>query len=136
MRLAYRWPDRRFNRARALVARLRRRSYGKPYPCGLLHEHPGRCVWFTPGDYLKLAAPLLHPLEPLPGPRVGMPDCPGCGRVVFGIEYVAEGWVVRDANTVAVYGRQVPDAVYERWLRFDSCGCERRVIVPATDSNL
>jgi hypothetical protein len=130
MRLAYRLPDRRFNRLRALVARLRRRSYGEPCDCGLLHEHPGSCVWWTPGGYLRLAPPLLHPLDPLPGPRAGMPDCPGCGRVVFGIDCDdGEVWVVRDEHSAIAYGQPTAGASHEATLRFEPCGCERREIL-------
>lgn len=124
-RLAYRRPGRRLDPLLALIARIRRRSYGEPYQCGLLWAHAGRCVWFTPGEYLSLAPPLWHPLDPLPGPRVGMPDCPGCGRTVFGIEWSAEVWVVRDECCAAAYGHPVPGGSHEWALRFD-CGCEFR----------
>ncbi len=129
MRLAYRRPGKRPDPLLALIARLRRRPYGEPYDCGLLHEHAGRCVWFTPGGYLKVAPPVLHPLDPLPNPRVGAPDCPGCGRAVFGIESDGEVWVLRDEHCVAAYEVPRPGASHERALRFD-CGCEFREFLP------
>lgn len=120
---------RRLDPLLALFARIRQRPYGEPYQCGLLHGHGGRCVWFTAGGYLKLAPPILHPLDPLPGPRVGSPDCPACGRPVFGMESDGEVWVLRDEGSEIACGQPVPGGSHERTLRFD-CGCEFRELPP------
>jgi hypothetical protein len=127
MRLAYRLPDRRLNRLRALVARLRRRCYGDPHQCGLLHAHPGECVWFTPGQYLDTWPPLLRALDPC-GWRE---PCPGCGRRVNSIGCEGELWWLRGPELSSAFSEQRPGAQLERLWRFGPCGCERREIVAA-----
>lgn len=131
MCVAYRRPGKRLDPLLALVARLQRRAYGDLYQCGQLLGHEGHCTWFTPGDYLRLTPPILHPLDPLPGLRIGMPGCPGCGCAVFGVECVdGEVWVVRDEHSAIAYGKPVPGASHEWTLRFDPCGCEFREFLP------
>jgi len=106
--------------AAALVARLRKRSYGDPYQCGQLHEHPGDCTWWTPGDYLP--PPLMPPWTDTVGRTV---LCPVCRSPVC-------EWA--GGPTTVVYGStgdgtgmgEVREEV--RW-EFGPCGCEARELV-------
>ena len=131
MRLAYRRPGRRLDPLLALAARIRRRSYGEPFQCGLLWAHAGRCVWFTPGEYLANLSPLLHPLDP----RGRFEPCPGCGRHVTSIEGDGPYWVLRDGHMTAMYGAPVSGSVREVAWRFGPCGCRRREILAQAASD-
>ena len=127
-RLAYRRPGCRLDPLYALAARIRKRSYGEPSQCGLLWGHAGRCVWFTPGEYLVGLAPLLHPLDP----RGRFEPCPGCGHAITSIGADGPYWVLRDGYMTAAYGGPMPGAEREAVWRFEPCGCERREILPPT----
>lgn len=123
-------PARGWERLHRLWMRARRRPVGEPWNCGQLCGHPGNCAWWTPGDYLILAPPILHPLDPLPGWGSTARRCPGCGRGVSGVELGAALWVVRDGRCAAAYSQPRPGASHEAALRFDPCGCEFRQILP------
>lgn len=130
-RLVYRWPGRRLDPLLALAARMRRRAYGAPHQCGLLWAHAGRCVWFTPGEYLVNLAPLLHPLDP----RGRHEPCPDCGCRVSSMEGDGPYWVVRDEHMTVMYSGPVPGSVREVVWRFGPCGCRRREVLAQAASD-
>lgn len=89
-------------------------------PCGLLWQHPGQCVPFTPGDYL--APPMLHPLN-LGRARADRwrPRCPLCWRLA--VWNASAGTVFRGDS--ANWDR--PSVEWE--FTFEPCGCVGRLVV-------
>lgn len=86
-------------------------------PCGLLWQHDGPCVPFTPGDYLP--PPIAHPLDLLRPRLLEIPRCPMCRAPV---RHTIVDYVTAFRGGEANWGR----AQLEAQITATPCGCVMR----------
>lgn len=95
--------------------------------CGLLWQHPGLCVPFTPGDYLP--PPILHPLDAAVRSMLRLWLCPLCDA---GFVSVVADYVTAFRGEQSNWDR--PSV--ETQLTFLPCGCVAREVEPGPVGNV